>query len=295
MEKTPSNKSPKSPATHATKSHANPVQVHSGAVGAIATELDNIHHRDFFQELMHRAVDGLERNLSIFLGIIGILSVAGAGWLGWGWLEARGEKAAQEKLYPLEKEYSAKRDGFERAKLGPLVNPDSKSAEKTPIEKAAAIVATGDLAKDYGGLVDNLEAFAKENSGSAAGVQAGLLASQTRLEYGQTEKALEVLKSLREKNPTGKMMGLLVRMAEGNALAASEKCNEALSLWQQILDQKSAKFLHGEAALRAGICLESVGQKSRAIEMYQKASTDGEQSTTAQSAKSLLRRLEVGT
>lgn len=285
MEKTPNGKSSKSSVV--SKSQPSPAQVHSGAVGAIATELDNIHHRDFFQELMHRSVDALERNLSAVLAVIGVLALAGAGWLGWGWIEARGEKAAQEKFYPLEKQYAEKRDGFERAKFA--------AQSKTPADKAAPAVATGDLAKDYGDLVDGLESFAKENAGSAAGVQAGLLASQTRLEYSQTDKAMETLKLLREKNSTGKLMGLLVRMAEGNALAANEKCADALSLWQQVLEQKSATFLHGEASLRAGICLESMGQKDRAIEMYKKASADGEQSATAQSAKSLLRRLEVGT
>ena len=287
MEKTPNGKSSKSSVV--SKSQPSPAQVHSGAVGAIATELDNIHHRDFFQELMHRSVDALERNLSAVLAIIGILALAGAGWMGWGWIEARTEKTAQENLYPLEKQYAERRDGFERAKFAAL----SKAPDKTA--PAAPVAATGDLAKDYGDLVDRLESFAKENTGSAAGVQAGLLASQTRLEYNQTDRALETLKLLREKNSTSKLMGLLVRMAEGNALAANEKCAEALSLWQQVLEQKTGAFLHGEASLRAGICLESMGQKDRAIEMYKKASAESQQSATAQSAKSLLRRLEVGT
>lgn len=282
MKKTPNGKSSKSSVVP--NSQPSPAQVHSGAVGAIATELDNIHHRDFFQEQMHRSVDALERNLSAVLAVIGVLALVGAGWLGWGWIEARGEKAAQEKFYPLEKQYSDKHDGFERAKFSAHSNAPVKD---TP---AISVAATGDLAKDYGDIVDGMETFAKENPGRAAGVQAGLLAAQTRIEYNQIEKALETLKFLREKNSTGKLMGLLVRMAEGNALAATEKCADALSLWQQILDQKTAAFLHGEASLRAGICLESMGQKDRAIEMYKKASADGEQS-----AKSLLRRLEVGT
>ena len=271
----------------------NKAQSAESSLHSLSSEIEALGDRDFFQELMHKGAEVLEKNGKA-VALVGLAAaLAALSWVGYGWFQEKTEKNAQEAFYALEKQVSDKREAFEKAKSDALLpSPDKKN--KTASNDPKAIAATGDIEKDFGPLVSNLEAFADSHRRTSAGAQAAILAADLRMEYKQADRALGVLKGAREATSPKTLVGGLVRMAEANALAASEKCGDALGLWQTVLDEKFATFLHGEAALRAGLCLETMGQKDRAIEMYRKAAAAGERSSAAQSAKSLLRRLELG-
>lgn len=243
---------------------------------------------DPFQETMIGLIDFIERHKAIVLGALGVAVLGGVGYVGWGMVEQRQQKSAQESFYELEKRFSEKHDGFERAKFAKLLKQPVKSGEKPPE------AASGDMAKDYGSLVSDLEQFASSHKRFAAGAQAALLAAETYVKYNQAERAAQVLEPVVMATKTDSALGGLLRMAKGNALALAGQCDKALSSWEQVIAAKSIGFLHGEAALRAGLCLEKSGQKDRAIEMYRKAAGDSERSESAQTAKSLLRALELG-
>lgn len=257
----------------------------------VATELQSIRERDFLQEAMLGFVEFLEKNKTMVAGLIAIAVVAGIGFVGWQMLGERREKSAQEAFYMVEKDYSAKREKYDQAKYAAL----SGGKVDEMVKAGTAAIASGDLAKDYGTTVDGLENFAKDHKGTTASVQAALLAAETRLQYKQPDQALSTLETSVKATKANSLIGALARMAAGNAQAASGKCDQALKSWEEVLGAKDLSFLHSEAALRAGLCLEKSGDKPKAIEMYRKASSESEKSTSAQTARSLLRALELGT
>lgn len=266
----------------------NPSQTPSAE--SISGEIQAIRNRDSLQEMMLTFVEMLERNKVLVAGVAGLALAIGLGTVGWGLLSERKEKSAQEAFYGIEKQYSTKREKFDQAKFGALTG-----AKVDELVKAgAAAHASGDLSKDYGTTVEELESFAQDHKGTAAAVQASLLAAETRIEYKQPEQAAKSLESALTSTKANSLLGALVRMAAGNAQAMAGQCDQALKAWDQVLAAKDLGFLHAEAALRSGLCLEKVGDKPKAIEMYRKASSEGDKSTSSQTARSLLRALEIG-
>lgn len=257
---------------------------------SVSSELQAIRDRDGLQESMLSFVEMLERNKTIVASVVVIAIVAGLGVVGWEMVSERKEKSAQEAFYGLEKQYTAKREKFDQAKFGAITG-----AKVDELVKAGtAARASGDLSKDYGALVEELEAFASSHKGTAASVQASLLAAETRIEYKQADQAAKNLETTVNSTKANSLLGALVRMATGNAQAMAGQCDQALKTWDQVLAAKDLGFLHAEAALRSGLCLEKSGDKTKAIEMYRKASSEDEKSTSAQTARSLLRALEIG-
>ena len=275
---------PKKTGTPATTHSSDPLQ-------GVSTELHSIRNRDFLQEAMMNTVDWMEQNKGVVAAVVLVAVLAGVGVVSWDLLSERKEKKAQESFYAVEKEYSAKREKFDQAKFGAL----SGAKIEDLVKAGTAAVPSGDIAKDYGTVIDQLESFAVDNKGTTASVQASLLAAETRIEYKQSEQALKTLETSVQATKANSLVGALARMATGNAQAASGKCDLALKSWEEVLGAKDLAFLHSEAALRAGLCLEKSGDKPKAIEMYRKASAESEKSTSAQTARSLLRALELGT
>jgi predicted negative regulator of RcsB-dependent stress response len=199
----------------------------------------------------------------------------------------RQERKAQGEYFAAESKYAKIKEGFDRAKLKGLVPPSKTTPEK------ADVAASGDLSKDYGSVLPELEKVARERNGTTAGAQAALLVGETYLEYKQADKAAEFaelpVKGLSKKN----VLNPLARVLWGNALATKNDCAGAVKIWQEVLDDKGAGFLHGEVGLRSGLCFESMNQPEKATEMYRKVTVDDAQSASATTAKGLLRALEV--
>lgn len=251
----------------------------------LAKELEAISDRDFLQDSVLGLVEAMAKHKTIVIAVIAAVAVGGIGYAANGALKSRAELKAQNAFFPIEKSYTEKREKFDQAKFADLTGQKTEGAVK----------ASGDLAKDYGTLVEELEAFAKAHAGTAAGVQAAMIAAETRLAYNQAELAGSTLDSLVKETKSTSLMGALVRMANGNAWAQAGKCDQAVKAWEQVLATKEISFLHGEAALRSGLCLEKSGDKAKAAEMYRKASGESERSSASQTAKALLRAIEMGT
>lgn len=268
----------------------------SVAAGGVASELQSLPTRDALQEAMLGLVEFLEKNSVAVAAVVGLFVLGGLGYVGFDVYSTKKQKSAQEALYSVEKPFSDRRDKFDQAKFAALSAAAGQDVKMDELIKAGtAVVATGDLTRDYGTLVDELEAFAKKYSGTTAGVQAALMAAETRLQYKQADQALATLEISVKSTKATSLMGALSRMATGNAQAAAGQCDLALKSWESVLAVKEQSFLHSEAALRAGLCLEKSGDKVKAQEMYRKASSDSEKSSAAQTARSLLRALELGT
>ncbi len=256
----------------------------SAPAEGLAAELQSISQRDFLQESALGLIELLAKNKVIVGGILLLGLLGFVGWTAMDAVRSRGELKAQNAFFTLEKQYSEKKEQFDQARFAELAGQKQEGLTKP----------SGDLTKDYGTLIDELETFAKAHTGTAAGAQAAMMAAETRIAYNQADRATETLEAVAKGSKTSTLVGALARMAAGNTFAAAGKCDQAVKAWEEILATKAATFLHGEAALRAGLCLEKSGDKAKATEMYRKASADSERSSTAQTAKALLRAIEMG-
>lgn len=236
----------------------------------------------------------LERNAKVVLALAIVAILAGLGYAGLQFVQSRQERVAQNAYYDAEKDYVKIRDGFDQARfrtLRPEVRPDAPQAE----DARTSAPATGDLEKDYGSVLAKLEAVALEHKGTAGGAQAAILVAETYLNYNQPDKAVEFARIPAESLPAGHVLGTLAKTLLGNAMAAKNDCQGAVRVWQQVLDAKSATYLHPEVSLRSGLCYESLNQPDKAAEMYRKVIVDAADTTAGSTAKGLLRALEIKT
>jgi tetratricopeptide (TPR) repeat protein len=224
-----------------------------------------------------------EEHAKAITGFIVFLLICGAAYMAMGFFAKRQERAATEEFYSVAAKFHKAKEEYDQAKY----RDAAPKGEKVPDGK----VATGDLQKDYGTIVSDLEKIARDRAGTSAGAEAGILAGDTYLQYKQPDKAVELARLNIDKLSDGQTLKHLSSMLLGNALATKGDCQEAVSVWQKVLDNSKAAYLHGDASLRAGLCYEQLGQTDKALEMYRKASST--ESGAASTARGLLRALEV--
>ncbi len=228
----------------------------------------------------------VENNAGIVFGLVGLLLLGGIIWVVMNWMGERKEAKAQEAYYAVEFKFMKIKDGFDRAKYSSLM-PGLAAQAKTD-EKAAS----GDLAKDYGTLLTDLEKVARDHAGTSAGAQAALLAADTYLAYNQAGKASELAQIPSKNMKAQTLPGSLARVVWGSSLAAENKCGEAVKVWQEVLDAKNMAYLHGDVSLRSGLCFETLNEPEKAKEMYRKVSAEAADTAVGARAKGLLRALE---
>lgn len=251
----------------------------------------DIHDPDALQEGLIDIWSWIEHNSAIVVGLIAVIVLGAIVYSVSIWWSGRAEKKAQEAYYAVESKYAKIKEGFDRAKYKALM-PQAAAGKD---DKSASPAASGDLAKDYGTVISDLEKVARDHAGTAAGAQAAILAADTYLNYQQPDKAIEIARagaqSMSEKN----MLASLVKMELGNAYAVKGDCKEAVKVWGQIIDNKAVGFLHADASLRSGLCYEALNEPQKAMEMYQKVSAEGggAESTSATAAKGFMRALEL--
>lgn len=246
-----------------------------------------VRNADPLQAGLAGGLNWVEENAKLVAALVVIAILGGIGYIGLQLVGKRQERQAQEAYFAAEAKYAKIKEGFERAKFKAFLPPEQQASQPD------AQAASGDLSKDYGTVVADLEKVAKDYAGTTASAQAALLAADTYLQYKQADKALELAQIPAQKLSKDHTLHHLGSVMWGNALAAKEDCQGAISQWQQVLEQPKATYLHADVSLRAGLCLEKMGQNDRAAEMYRKASSVAPESGAAQTAKGLLRALEM--
>jgi predicted negative regulator of RcsB-dependent stress response len=247
-----------------------------------------IKNPDIVQKGLVSSWDWFEDNSTLIVIMIGVLILAGAAYAIVQGVNNSRERSAQEAFFSVSSKYTKLKEGYDKAKYLKLMpeGEDRKTAE-------AAKPATGDLDKDYGPVLNELEKVASEHAGTAGGTQASLLATQTYLEYGKTDQAIHSAEMSIGRLSGTHLLNQLAKFELGNALAAKGDCEGALKSWRDVLEVKTASFLHGEASLRSGICFEQMKQNDQAAEMYRRATALSADSAASQAAKSYLRALEM--
>ena len=221
--------------------------------------------------------------------IVGVGLLVGATISVWSFIDGRKETKLQEKYHDAERAYLEKKEKFEQyqATSNRPVDPKTKVAPKPEGEKS-----TGDLKQDYGSVVNQMEALVTEAPTSRAAALAALSLGQIYQNYDKKAEALEVLK--KAQNAPG-ALGAMVKADLGTALANNGDCAAALGTWSGIVKDSSIKFLQPQIHLKMGLCLESMGKGSEAVEHYKQVVADAKDSTAGKSAEKFLKMVQTQT
>jgi tetratricopeptide (TPR) repeat protein len=256
----------------------------------IASSME-IRDPDAFQETVLGGWQWVEEHAATVGALVAIGLIVLTGYVVKNWWHGRSERKAQEAYYAVEAKFVKIKDGFERAKMQGMIPQSETKDAKNQLKDQ---LASGDIEKDYGPVMADLEKMARENSTFAAGAQAAILASQTFLTYGKLDQAITIAESVAKNNPPTSMLGALVHVQWGSALAAKNDCAQAVKVWEQVAATPSAKYLLADLSLRSGVCFEQMGQTDKALEMYRKSIAEaGPESPLATTAKGLSRALEI--
>ena len=142
-------------------------------------------------------------------------------------------------------------------------------------------------------MVKGFENLIATDPKTKAAQMAALHLSDLLWKYNSAEKGIEVLK----KTDIGRkdLLCALVKVQLGTLLAEQKDCKAAVDVWDQVINNKEATFLHANVRLKQGLCYESLDQKSKAEEAYAKVKDEAKDTATARSAESYLRLLKAKT
>lgn len=211
--------------------------------------------------------------------VVAVALIVGGGYAAITSMNESKERDAQAKYYDLEIAVSKKRAQFEGG-----ANPDPL----TPDEKQNVLKASGDLNKDYGSLVTDLNTFVEAHPNQVAGAMAALNLASLQNEYKDAATALVTLKKVGV--PKG-MVGALLQMETASLSANAGDCGSAIKIWETLVKQESAAFLKAEAKLKMGLCAESTGDVAKAESLYKEVEFESKDSSSGRAAKQYLRLL----
>lgn len=195
------------------------------------------------------------KHSQIFFGLIAAVVVVGVVVTSVQYYTNSKEEKLQAKYFAVEKRYLDKKRDFEEA---------SKNSKSTKAK------ATGDLQKDYGTEVADLEALVKEAGPSKAGAMASLNLSELYLGYNQVDQAKAALDLVGAKG-SGLLAGL-VQLQMGNVAEAKGDCKTAVGIWTPLANDKDLDFLSGEIKMRMALCYEAMNDLSKAESLFTEAS-----------------------
>ncbi|MES2854941.1 MAG: hypothetical protein V4692_03705, partial [Bdellovibrionota bacterium] len=149
----------------------------------------------------------VEENAKLIVGLMVVLIVVGLGYAGMQILGKRQERTAQDEYYAVAQKYEKAKGEFDQAKFEQFA-PAGQA-------KTGGKAASGDLEKDYGTVITDLDKIAREHAGTTAGAQAAILAGDTYLQYKQPDKAVELARLTSDKLSDSHTLNHLSRMLLG--------------------------------------------------------------------------------
>ncbi len=181
------------------------------------------------------------------------------------------EKSAQESYYAVEK------------KLLEL-----KTKKSAPDAKKDDVVDFTEVKKD-------LEKVTADNPGSIAAQMAALHLAGLLVEEKNFDVALAALQKVENKDKG--LVNTLVQQQIGQLLADKDKCQDAISIWQKIIDRKQASFIHNETKIQQALCYSRLNDLKKAEEILtnlanQTVNPDLGNSSTSKEAEKYLRLLK---
>ena len=218
----------------------------------------------------------VEKYWKVVLGVI-LVGVGGFSVvLGMKKAKANGEKEAFVQLYAITEIYETRKKEFdeakaeEEAKKAEAKNPKAKKDDKKTAEKKEEPPkqkASGDMDKDYGDVVEKLQAYIQKTPDKKATAEAALTLSSIYSEYEEKEKAAEVVSKVADKWNQSDLISLVLNMRAGDLWSMVDKCDRAVTYWTKISGGKN--FLREDALLKSGLCQQKLGNLEKAKSLYQ--------------------------
>jgi predicted negative regulator of RcsB-dependent stress response len=237
---------------------------------------------------LEKSMEWMRKNVALVAVILVAFVGIGAAWSIWDYFKHANEEKLQADLSVAvaEKDYFEKKSQFREAAASP------KSKDKKEISK---VTATGDLQKDYGSVVERLNAIVQKEPKSNAAAMAALYLAEIHSEYKQAEKALEALNKVSGDSAKDVLSSLVLNLKAG-LLADQGSCDKAIGIWDNVTKQKKASYLHEEAKLRMALCYEKINDVVKAEQLYTELSKGGDSASdraVADDAKKYLRLLKI--
>ena len=247
---------------------------------------------DSFQELFLQIGEQITENAPYFVALGVVALLVSASFIGWNWYHDSHEMRAQQALFPVEKAYMAKEDGFKRAESQPPPHK-ANSKEKSKVESPNLPMATGNLDQDYGSEVSGFKAVIAQYPKTRAAVLAALDLAEIYTQYHQPATALQELDLVKGNLGAKDLLRGILLMKTANIQSVKGDCESAVKTWDQVLDQSSFAFFHPDASLRSAVCFEQLNNIARARELYQKTRQQYPDTPAAQSAQKFLQLMEM--
>jgi len=216
----------------------------------------------------------IEANWKIIAGVFAAFVVGGAVVAFTNHFSTEKEKKAQEAYFNVEKK---------------LTDLKAKKAEAQTADKK-------NEPADYTQVKKDLEKVITDYPNSVASQMAALHLSTVLVDEKNVDGALSTLQKVENKDKG--LVNTLVQQQIGQLLADKDKCQDAIVVWQKILDRKEAEFIHPELKLQQALCYSKTNDLKKAEEILTNLSNQSTanenlgNSPTAKEAEKYLRLLQ---
>ncbi len=242
------------------------------------------------------------KNVVMVAGVVISLLVLGGAFSVFDYFKTKKENELQSEMSRIERQYTDKKTKFKEALQAENIKAPAATKKETLKQETpmpALVKATGDLEKDYGSEVTGFQDLVVKNPKSKAAQMSAIYLAEIYSEYKQPEKAIETLNKVVPKNDASDILSALAVNLKAGLLADQGNCPQAVDIWQSIIQQKKADYLHGEAKLRSAVCYEKMNDSTKAEQFYTELSKstvskdEPEDKAVTEDAKKYLRLLKM--
>lgn len=186
-----------------------------------------------------------EKQWKLVSGVLLVGVIVGGVFALWSTMSLQKEKAAQESYFTVEKKLL-----------------DLKAKQAAP--KEAGKDTTKDVV-DFSQTKKDLEKVISDYPNSVAAQMAAIHLAKLLINDKDFVVALATLQKVENKG-TG-LVNTLVQQQIGHLLVDNNKCQEAITIWQKILDRKQAAFIHNEIKIQQALCYTKLNDFKKAEEI----------------------------
>lgn len=224
---------------------------------------------DAFVAYVEKAMHWLYERRQIAAAIVLVLFIGSAAYLGWQQFEVYQNKKAAEAIFKDEKPL--------RAYLVNLVGTPTKPA----------VVSEADLKP----LVEKWQKALNDNKGQRAAIISFMNMTQLLREKGQLETVRAMTETLNPSLKKSDFLWALWRFQKAGVFSETGENDKAIASLQEIIKEKQANWLHGEALVRLGMIYEKT-DKNQAMAAYEKVLAEHSQTAAAAMARRLLDQIK---
>lgn len=210
----------------------------------------------------------LEKNIRVIAVVFVLLIVVGLGITFSSTYKKHKEEKAQDKFAQIEFDYSKYKEELAKSKMP--TPPETDAKEKSKVDTAAEAATKAAHLRTQ--LMAQLNQFIASGEKTIATRIAALYLSELYLDEGKSPEALTALKTV-DSNAKD-LTSILVQKKIGSLLADSGQCNEALKVWEGLLNMNTAKFAHAEVKIMQSLCYQKMNDLKKAEEILLSVKND---------------------